>query len=311
MAGMEDEVGDVKRTPKADPVTGGQMGRPHPALRKYAATYEAVSLSEALERLGARKNGELGIIKGGLDDNSKEVELHGPGAELPSANSTSHLNPKGGTSYDPFIGGVADEEPRDNSETETMEDVRRRLMEARPGSVEAEVPTSRKRQRRKAEQTLSQTDLVPIIEQYARMKMEVEQAVRRLESVGRPEHGNPGQTAPVPVSAMERDPSKEARGKRIRVELSLDAMTFSVPAVDLVECRYGATLFIPSSGESMTFVPTVGAEVVLTRQGGSPIKTHFTGISFQVPGQEVMGLAFVRKSEPAAGAATEGSDAPV
>lgn len=295
---LDREVGDVKRTPKADPVTGGQMGRPHPALRKYAANYEAVSLGEALERLGARKNGQLEAIKGGLDDNSKEVELQGPGAELPSANVTSHLDPKGSRSYDPFIGKVAEEEVHENHETETMDDVRLRLMGARPGSVEEEVPTAKKRKRR-TEPQAPQIDF-GLVEQFTRMKLEAEMAVEKLRQAKEV-------FSPSPPAPQDRDwnmvmkepvpePPKE-KSSKVRVEISLEAMTFNVSAIDLVQCRFGATLFLPTSSDAMTFVPTVGAPVTITKQGEAPVRLKFTGVSFQVPGQEMMGLAFVRPAE--------------
>jgi len=293
---LDKEIGEIKRTPKADPITGGQMGRPHPALRKYAANYEAVSLSEALERLGARKKGEMETIKGGLDDNSKEVELQGPGAELPSANVTSHLDPKG-RSYDPFLGKVAEEEVHENNETETMDDVRQRLMAARPGSVELELPTAKKRKRR--EPQAPQIDLA-LVEQFTRMKLEAEMAVEKLKQAR--EIFAPAPPPPqyrdveVPLKEPVPEPPKEKVGKT-RVEISLDAMTFNVAAIDLVQCRFGATLFLPTSSDAMTFVPTVGAPVTITKQGEAPVKLRFTGVSFQVPGQEMMGLAFVRPTE--------------
>lgn len=292
---LDKEIGEIKRTPKADPVTGGQMGRPHPALRKYAANYEAVSLSEALERLGARKKGEMETIKGGLDDNSKEVELQGPGAELPSANVTSHLDPKG-RSYDPFLGKVAEEEVHENNETETMDDVRQRLMAARPGSVELELPTAKKRRRR--EPQAPQIDLA-LVEQFTRMKLEAEMAVEKLKQAREVFAPAPPPPQYRDVEDTMKEPVKQPKEKigKTRVEISLDSMTFNVSAIDLVQCRFGATLFLPTSSDAMTFVPTVGAPVTITKQGEAPVRLRFTGVSFQVPGQDMMGLAFVRPSD--------------
>ena len=295
-----DAFKDVKRTPRAR--DGDlQEGRPHPALRVYGARYEAVSPEVASERLLARKKGEIPIIKGGLDDNDPSLEIKDVG--LPGPYEPSRLNNKprhggqdkpatptgGGSSPAVAPPGPAVPAPDPSAKPAgvpgggSAESVMMSLLSSPPGSVESMVDI--------------EDDPLYGIEDRPPPRVGAPSPDPEKEHLSGALRKASETIAALQAEKSRKSPAEEYSSGRVRVEVATDSMTFSVSAVDCIRGASGVVLLLPTSGDSMTFIPSPGSRAVLSCHERSSVdECVFTGVSFPIQAIGVLGLVFQRAS---------------
>ena len=99
-----------------------------------------------------------------------------------------------------------------------------------------------------------------------------------------------GEVAPITVS----NPGTRWMAQRGRVSLTLTDGTFSMPCVDVKECTYGITIFLPLSDDSGSFIPKPGAEISV-RYKDRTWECYFPGTYFEVEELKLLGIVLVRK----------------
>lgn len=316
----------LRRTPHATE-DGLQEGRPHPALRRYQADYRVVDWTEGMKLLGQRRKGDVPPIKGGVDDGSKEMTLEG--AVLPDPFSKMHINPKAPIRRSPDPGSGRG--PLAVSGVPTREE----LLRSRPGSVES-VPDGKAMKEFGYEPPAHEPDarnLDPFKPSMSEETVPPDVVMPNHDRRGQssPAAASEPRSPEPPAGAMAdgaRLASLEARSsdlegrlreayatidslrgeldryrgyleRRVRVELQVSGMSFSVPAVDVVESQFGVVVLLPMKGDSMTFTPSVGADSTIScQQRGIRAEAAYTGTSFELEEFGLLGLAFMKRPDP-------------
>jgi hypothetical protein len=299
----------LRRTPHATE-DGLQEGRPHPALRRYQADYKVVDWSEGLKLLGQRRKGTIPPIKGGVDDGSEEMELKD--AVLPDPFSKMHINPK-----EPIHKKEATKPAKPASSMPTRE----QLMSMKPGSVEgtldkdamarfATVPGDR--------ESGHLANFDPFNPSTSDVEVPPDAVMpgggRPVDAPPRPDTrdrereialdsrvadlGRKLQEAYARIDLLqsELDVYRAYLDGRMRVELQMSGMSFSIPAVDVVESAFGVVVLLPMKGDSMTFTPALGADAVISCQKkGIMADAAYTGTSFELEAFGLFGLSFMKR----------------
>jgi hypothetical protein len=262
-----------------------------------------------------------------VDDGSKEMALEG--AVLPDPFSKMHINPKEPIRRSPDPGSGRG--PSAGSGAPTREE----LLRSRPGSVES-MPDGKAMREFGYEPPAHEPDARNLDPFKPSMSEETVPPDVVMPDHGRRGRVSPA-AAPAPrsteppVEAMAggaRLASLEARSselegrlreayatidslrgeldryrgyldRRVRVELQVSGMSFSVPAVDVVESQFGVVVLLPMKGDSMTFTPSVGADsTIFCQQRGIRAEAAYTGTSFEMEEFGLLGLAFMKRPEP-------------
>ena len=303
----------LRRTPHATE-DGLQEGRPHPALRRYQADYKVVDWSEGLKLLGQRRKGEVPPIKGGVDDGSEEMELKD--AVLPDPFSKMHINPKEPIHKKETPKPAPKPAPNHRSTMPTRED----LMKMKPGSVEdtldkksmdefkAEAPSHEPDGRNfdPFKPSMSDEEIPPDavmpggnriqeapprpdtrdLEREMILDAKVSDLGRRLQEA----------YARIDALQSELDVYRAYLDGRMRVELQMSGMSFSISAVDVVESAFGVVVLLPMKGDSMTFTPALGADAIISCQKkGILANAAYTGTSFELESFGLFGLSFMKR----------------
>lgn len=293
--GDDDAMRSVKRVPHATE-DGLQEGRPHPALRRYQADYGVVDWTEGIKLLGQRRRGDVPPIKGGVDDGSKEMVLEG--AVLPDPYSKMHIDPKAPIrTKEARAGAAAPSAARGPVSRETA-------MSFLPGEAEAMVPRSYDPFTPASD--AHEQDIPPDAVMPPRPPRKADPESRmRAPGSGVPRTGDrAAESYESEIASLRR--KVEALSARVAaidaylsgrtmVDLGLAGMSVSVPAVDVIESDMGVVLLLPYGGDSMTFVPSVGAEAsVRCRDRGVSARAVYTGTRFELPAFGIVGLAFMK-----------------
>lgn len=299
----------LRRTPHATE-DGLQEGRPHPALRRYQADYKVVDWSEGLKLLGQRRKGEVPPIRGGVDDGSDDMVLKD--AVLPDPFSKMHINPK-----EPIHKKEAPKPaPKPKSTMPTRED----LMKMKPGSVEDTLDRKAMEEFRAEppahepdgmnfdpfKPSLSDEEIPPDAVMPGGDR--IQEAPPRPDTIDREREvalaakvedlGRKLQQAYAHIDALqsELDAYNSYLDGRVRVELQMSGMAFSVSAVDVVESAFGVVVLLPMKGDSMTFTPALGADAVISCQKkGILADAAYTGTSFELEAFGLFGLSFMKR----------------
>lgn len=290
---------DLPRVPKATE-NGLQVGRPHPALRRYQANYRVVDWTEGLKLMAARRSGSEPTIKGGVDDNSPEMELEG--TVLPDPYAKMQIDPKRPVGKPPRPVPTAKEAESPVAGSPAVPS-REDVMKMAPGSVEA---------------------FAGRFDPFSSSNSVDEEIPKDAVMPGKPVQAPPDpeerKQAEVPVSgpdiqevvslrvAVDRLSSENARlnamvrkydgylSSRVRVNVQLDAMSFGVSAVDVIESPYGAVVLLPLDGSSMTFTPApMSPAVISCSERGLSLDVAFSGTGFDIPALGLSGLVFVKR----------------
>lgn len=310
---------DCERVPSATE-DGLQDGRPHPALRRYIAHYEAVDLATAAERLRMRRAGQMPKIEGGVDDGRAEMELKE--ASLPNPFEKMDIDPKLEVGDEGVHAVVREAKAPPGAErapetpAPSLDEMKRRVMSSAPGSVEASVPSHDARNGHYDPFTGSveafgapsapSPHVAPEVPELVWLRGELVAARKELEE-------SRGRAAALQVrleaaekAAREAPQTPEEpfgawlKGRK-RVSIDMGGMRFSIPAVDLVESAYGVALVLPLSPDSVTFTPRPMSDVVLECDSPASVyDTKYTGVSFELPGAGIMVLTFLKSPDSAA-----------
>ena len=81
--------------------------------------------------------------------------------------------------------------------------------------------------------------------------------------------------------------------KRTRVEIATPDTTFNISAVSVIRSAHGVVVVLPTSNDSMTFVPKTGSRVTVGNGDLGVVETIYTGVSFDIPDLSIMGLCFL------------------
>lgn len=316
MSDSFDSLKDFPRVPRTD-ASGIQIGVGGIPPHKKTANYgRPVSMEEAAANMVRRKNGELPLIPGGIDDNDPALydppKTSSPFEKMHVAQHGS-LTPeqvemlKRKNTEEPPVesGGPVKEEPDvpPVQDPEPPQEVQRReippiqyaplKVDTVDGQVvlypDQSVPTpafaesaAPKRRRR----TAQPQPQVQVIEKPVYVTKEVP-VFKEVEKVVEKEVVKPG-------------PFEEWSKRRVRVQIGTQETTFNISAIAAVKSIAGVTIFLPTANDAMTFIPRTGAKVTLGIKD-DVIDTIFTGVSFDIEELGVMGLCFlVRKKEPTA-----------
>lgn len=280
---------DLPRVPHATE-DGLQQGRPHPALRRYQANYRVVDWAEGLKLMANRRSGKEPLIKGGVDDGSPEMELKG--AVLPDPFSKMRIDPKEPVLPPPIAGGkrkAPTRSPGPEPNVANPYPSREELLSSKPGSVEGMAGHL---------DPFSPSDKDEEIPSNAVM----------------PKFAEPVAAPPAPAPVREQDdrydalrarydseverarPVSEYLSGRMRVEIELDSMSFSLSVVDVIESSYGVVVLMPSGGDSMTFMPRPMSNArVSCQKKGVSADVAYMGVSFEIEPLGLLGLAFVKR----------------
>jgi hypothetical protein len=302
----------LRRTPHATE-DGLQEGRPHPALRRYQADYKVVDWSEGLKLLGQRRKGQVPLIKGGVDDGSEDMVLKD--AVLPDPFSKMHINPK-----EPIHKKESSKpSPKPAQKPKSTMPTREDLMKMRPGSVEdvldkkamedfkIDAPEPDRKNfdpfnPSTSDETIPTDAVMPgrdrlpdapprpdtrqDHERVAFMEAKVADLNRRLEDA----------YERIGLLQGELDVYRTYLDGRMRVELQMSGMSFSISAVDVVESAFGVVVLLPMKGDSMTFTPALGADAVISCQKkGIVANAAYTGTSFELEAFGLFGLSFMKR----------------
>lgn len=304
---------ELPRVPKATE-NGLQEGRPHPALRRYQANYRAVDWTEGLKLMAARRSGEEPAIKGGVDDNSPEMELEN--TVLPDPYAKMQIDPKKPVSKPKPKAAKPKPAPATRPEAASSDDPtgknsgpnatnpylsRDQVMKMAPGSVEAfagrfdpfsssnsvdeEIPPDavmpgRPVKAPPAPEERRQAEVpAPDIQELVDLRVRADRLFAENQALN--------------ARIRKHD---EYLSQRTRVQVQLDAMSFGVSAVDVIESPYGIVVLLPLDGNSMTFKPApMSPAVIACPERGLSFDVAFSGTSFDVPALGVSGLVFVKR----------------
>ena len=283
---------------------GLQEGRLHPALRQYVASYgEPVDLATALSRAVERKKGLRPRIKGGVDDADPSLAID---ADMPNGVTKTAWNPKHAQPRQQEPEGQDGYDPEERDDQDDQEDApafeppprrQRAFKNFDPfGPPEPEgypVPRRSEDDRR--------------ADAYDRRMERMEQLMMTMMQgmMGR----NVQQTQPRPVQEQKSEPqdktaseaAKKSRAdaylsSRTMVGIEMGGMSFTVPAVDVVESAYGVAVLMPTDGNGMMFTPKPMSDVVVTcDRKGMAFQTSYTGVSIPLVELGVNMLVFVKK----------------
>lgn len=304
---------------------GLQEGRLHPALRQYVANYgEPVDLATALSRAVERKKGLRPRIKGGVDDADPSLAID---ADMPNGMTKTAWNPKHAQhrqqeqenkdGYDP--------EERDDQygqeDAPTFEPPPRRNRAFKnfdpfgyPDPQGYPVPRRHEDDRRadaydrrmERMEELMMTMMQGMVGRDSRQRMASFPVDHQMVGVEARQAVNESQEKTA-SEAAKKSRADAYLSSRTMVGIEMGGMSFTVPAVDVVESAYGVAVLMPTDGNGMMFTPKPMSDVVVTcDRKGMAFQTSYTGVSIPLVELGVNMLVFVKK--PPVHAATPSVD---
>lgn len=302
-----DSLKSLPRVPHAVGV-GVQVGTGgNPPDRKYVAYGPAVDLSEAIANLKARRKGDKPSIPGGLDDEDEKL-YNKPRALSPfakmqvaqrgalTAEDVERL--KNGAPEGAGAGEAQASAPRAAGDLGGREGFvvlspsGTGLVDQRRGGFSS--PSAQSEGDRLPDlggpagsQDQPATSQGPFYGAAAPSWSDAPAAEPRVVYVDRPV-----EKVVEVEKAVETEADRWLK-RRVRVMISTPETTFSMSAVAVIHSPNAVTLIMPSSNDSMTFIPRTGARVTVQAHGEDPLDTMFTGASFEIPELGVLGLAFL------------------
>ena len=242
-----------------------QAGKIPPARRNIKAQYEAVDMNTASARMLERINGQRPPITGGIDTLDS-----GDSEEEPAA---------------PINTGNIDY---------VMSDDSLRLPGERDGSLTRPVvpplPTSA------ATDVLNQ--LLAIVEGATHRKQATKPAPDVdpfIGTLGTRDY-EPLEEPASPTQTLKSSARASYLSRRSPVGFQVAGGTYSVPAVDVITCGTGLVVLMPIDDNLATFVPGLGAEVVVEFKGDS-WECFFPGIHVKLEDLGVYMMSMVYKED--------------
>ena len=269
------KLDDYPRVPHANEA-GVQEGRGGVLPVKRYRSNPVVEIEESMANFTKRKKGLLPLIEGGIDD--EDPALYDSGASISTVGRKMKVAQRAALTDTDVerIKSAADGEAaslgRRTGEMEEAQAVGVRGLTPDSGGLSVSVPqTSKKARRGQKSQSAQQ---LPVVERI------VEKPVEKI--VEKP---------------VETEFSKW-RSKRVRVEIATQDTTFNVSAIAAVRSIHGLVVFMPTTGDGMTFVPRAGANVKVRTKDLGIMDTVYTGVSFDLEELGVMGICFLVRNEP-------------
>lgn len=91
---------------------------------------------------------------------------------------------------------------------------------------------------------------------------------------------------------VTKSQNDEYLSKRMKVQLELEAGTYTITAINIINSKYGMMIILPSNDQGATFIPKPGTEVSIVT-GERSRKCYFPGTYFSIPELNAEALVFV------------------
>lgn len=254
---------DLPRVPHAEGV-GIQVGvGGNPPDKLYISYGEPVDLAVAAANLKARMRGEKPIIPGGIDDEDERLY------NIPTVRSSSKMQvaQRGALSAE-------DVQRIKNATKDTSPTVQKPLDPHVDSSKEGFITFTST-----PESDNTQHGDLPLSADLVKEKIIYRDRV--VEKV---------------VEVEKETPATKWLKNRVAVQISTQEMTFNISAISIIKSIHAVTLILPSSNNTMTFIPRTGSRISIHSEVTDTLETVFTGASFDIPELGILGLAFLIKS---------------
>jgi len=99
----------------------------------------------------------------------------------------------------------------------------------------------------------------------------------------------------IPVNSIDKPEIPQIQ-KRIRVTFEIEGGYYTIPAIDVKVCKYGAMVLMPAGLTDATFAPSPGSDVIL-HWDDKQIKCFSPGIMFELDEMKCLGVVLIKAGE--------------